>query len=457
MARFDSTRFRFIRHALEGSGGFRPAISYDAAGEPSPPRSTYLVRYPRESDIKFARRNEVATYENFLGPACERFAGYLAQRPPSRDLPNELYATMADDINGKGDSVDVFWQDFIMQAKARGTMLLLIDTPAGLATTLEDQRQFRFVPNWLPIAPEDLIDYQLGDDGKLDHVSFPGEYSTEEGDRIEVTWYFDRVGWEARKGDQVIDADMHPLGECPVLIFTESGGFPCYGAFSQIADLSRAHFNRTSELDEILRAQTFSLLTYHVPPEQAHQFNAGQLAEAIGTHNMLVHNGAAPAFIAPPDGPARIYLEKIAAIERRINDVALAVEAPDQQESGIALQMRFQALNAALSKFAGRIEDLERRAWELSRRWLGLSVAPDVQWRRDFTLADVATEMATLQQMQMAGLPGAAVAEQMRRIVGIQFGGMEQDALADLLDAIDERTQERGAPSADVEDGVLLP
>lgn len=80
-----------------------------------------------------------------------------------------------------------------------------------------------------------------------------------------------------------------------------------------------------------------------------------------------------------------------------------------------------------------------------------------MQWRRDFTLADVATEMAVLQQMQMAALPAPAVAEQMKRVVSIQFGGMEQDALADLLDAIDERAQERRTPTADVEDGVLLP
>lgn len=435
---FSASRFDFIRQALEGDGGFRPRVSFDAQGNPAAPGQTFLVKYPRESDGKFARRNELAWYENHLSSACERFIGYLAARAVSRDITHPLYAAMADDINGRGDSISVMWQDFALHAKARGTMLMLVDMPSAVPESLGEQIEQRTVPMWQPIPPEAIGDYQLGDDGKFDWVSFHGSYVMPDGERVAATWRFDRAGWSVRKGEDIIDGGEHPLGECPVLIFTESGDFPCYGSFSQIADLTRRLFNATSELDEILRAQTFSLLTYQVPPEQAHQFNAASVAEAIGTHNMLVHNGQTPAFIAPPDGPARIYLDTIAAIERRIREIGLAVEAPNQQESGIALQMRFQALNTALARFASRLEDLERRAWELSRRWLGLTQAPDIQWHRDYTLADVATEMSILQQLQMAGAPAAAIAEQMKRVIMLQFGGLEQDALDALMAEINE-------------------
>ena len=50
-----------------------------------------------------------------------------------RELPHDLYASMAADIDGKGNSIGVFWQQFMTQFKARGSMLLLVDMPATMA------------------------------------------------------------------------------------------------------------------------------------------------------------------------------------------------------------------------------------------------------------------------------------------------------------------------------------
>ena len=75
-------RYRFIAHALNGDGPFRPVVSYDSAGAPLSIGQSYIVRYPRESDIKFARRNEVAFYASPLSRACARFVGYMSTRPP---------------------------------------------------------------------------------------------------------------------------------------------------------------------------------------------------------------------------------------------------------------------------------------------------------------------------------------------------------------------------------------
>jgi hypothetical protein len=287
-----------------------------------------------------------------------------------------------------------------------------------------------------------LTDYQVGDDGKFDFVKFKGATILEDGSRKDVTWRFDRQGWESRDRDEkVITSGDHPLGECPVLIFTEGGDFPHFGQFAQLADLSRRLFNAQSELDEILRAQTFSLLTMQVPEGTTDQqkIQAAQVVgETIGTSNLMVHSGATPEFIAPPEGPAKTYLETIAMLEKRIREVSLDVETSDAQESGIALQMRFQALNSSLGAFAMRMEDLERRAWDLSRRWLGLTSTPTVQWRRDFTLADVTTEMMILQQMTTSGMPAAVIAEQQKRIVSIQFGGLDQEQQDEIAQAIDE-------------------
>lgn len=446
MANQHQTRFKFIAHALDGDGGFRPVVTVAGDGTPIVAGATYLVRYPRESDSKFARRNEVAWYDSPLMEAASRFTGYLAKFPPTRDLPHELYDTMAEDIDGKANSLDVFFQDFAIQAKARGTMLLLVDMPRAMAPNLAAQISARVAPYWTAIKPEHVTDYQLGADGKFDWAEFTGTYTSDDGSTVECTWRFSRNGWECYDKDKrILDADAHGLGECPLLIFTESSDFPCFGQFSAIADLGKRLFNLNSELDEILRAQTFSLLTMQVPDgtTNSEKVAAAQaVGETIGTNNLMVHTGSTPAFIAPDSGPASTYLDRIAKVEERIDRIALNVEGSSQRESGIALEFRFQALNSALASFAGRLEDLERRAWELSRLWLGMTTAPTVEWKRDYSVADVEKEVGVLQQMQAAAMPAEVIAEQQRRIVMVQFGGLEQARKERIDAAIDNSLRE---------------
>jgi hypothetical protein len=472
MPNASAPRFRFIAHALRADGPFRPVVSDSGNGDVQLSGLSYLVRYPRESDSKFARRNEVAFFSSPLSRACARFVGYMSMRPPAREMANEVFQRVADDVDGKGNAVDVFLQQFAVDAKARGSMLLLVDMPAALPVSRAQQLQDRKLPFWSAIRPEDVTDYEVGEDGKFTFCEFGGTFTKPDGSAVACTWRFDRAGWEARESSKssrsVLAEGVHPLGECPVLIFTEGGDFPTFGPFSAIADLAKRLFNADSELDEILRSQTFSLLTMQVPSEStdAQKLAAAKVAgETIGTNNLMVHGGSTPAFIAPPDGPARIYLDRIAGLRAEIDEVGLNVATINQQESGIAMQMRFQAINGELAKFSSRMEDLERRAWELSRRWLGMTMAPTTTWPRDFNIAEVETELRILADMQSAGMPAAVIAEQQKRVVGLQFPGLGQVESDELTTAIDEALLQpdpsgnvvpiRPDPNAPVRDAIV--
>jgi hypothetical protein len=210
--------------------------------------------------------------------------------------------------------------------------------------------------------------------------------------------------------------------------------------FSPIADLSKRLFNLESELDEILRSQTFSLLTLQVPEDSGmdERLSAAKAAgETIGTNNLMVHSGSQPGFIAPPDGPARIYLDRIAKLEDQINEIALQVATPNQRESGYAMQMRFQVINAELSRFAKRMEDLEARAWELSAIWLGMDGTPDIAWPRNFNISDIDQEVEILRNMIETNMPDEVVRAQKKRIVSLQFDGLEEDDKSALISAIE--------------------
>lgn len=447
MANLDITRFKFIGFALNGDGPFRPLISYDSKARPIAVASSYLIQYPRESETKYARRNEIAWYASPLAQVVSKFAGYLANRPAVRSMANPLYDAMAADIDGKGNGIDGFWSQFITEAKARGSMLLLVDMPLAIAPTLDQQVRARVAPYWTAIKPELLTDYEIGDDGKFSYAEFSGNFTKNDAERVDCTWHFDRTSWRAVDGMQRTLAEgEHPLNECPLLIFTEGGDFPHFGPFSPIADLSRRMFNLDSELDEILRSQTFSLLTMQVSENStdAQKVQAAQVVgETIGSSNLMVHSGSTPAFIAPPDGPARIYLDRIAALRDQINEIGLVIASSSQRESGLALQMRFQALNSELARFAGRMESFERRAWELSRQWLGLTTAPQISWSRDFNMADVVAELDILASMQGAAMPAEVVAQQQQRIVSVQFAGLDQERQNEIHAAIDQRLLEQ--------------
>lgn len=436
----DASRFRFISHALNGDGPFRPSVSSSTLTTP-----TYLVRYPRESDEKFARRNELAFYSSPLAQVCNRFVGFLTERPPIREIPHALYKAIVDDADGKGNSLDIFWQGFMLNAKARGTMLLLVDMPEAMPQSLGAQIALRVAPYLTAITPESVLEYEIGRDGKFDSVTFSGTFLLEDGTREDCRWTFTRDSWTARsKGDRILGSGQFSIGECPVLIFIEGTNFPTFGQFSSIADLAKRLFNLDSELDEILRAQTFSLLTLQVPEGSTDKQKleaARAIGETIGTSNLMVHSGGTPAFIAPPEGPAKTYIERIEKLRSQIDDIGLAVASPNFSESGISMQMRFHAINAALSYFAARMEDLERRVWMLCAKWLGMSVTPTISWSRDFNMAEVDSEMQILTEMNQNAMPREVIVAQQKKIVALQFAGAEDEE--SLFSSIDEQLQER--------------
>jgi len=439
-----SNRFRFIGHALAGDGPFRPNVTANADGLASSSGSSYLIRYPRESDQKFARRNELAFFASPLAQAVARFVGYLSTKPPARTMPHPLYEAMDADIDGKGNAINVFFAQFLVQAKARGSMLLLVDMDRAVDVPNQAaQIAQRAAPYWSAVLPESLTEYEIGDDGKFTFAEFSGNWTAPDGKRVDCIWRFDKTTWSAREsqaGGKLLAEGEHPLGECPLLIWTEGGDFPHFGAFAAIADLSKRLFNLDSELDEILRAQTFSILTMQVPDDstEAQKLAAAQTAgQTIGTSNLVVHSGSTPAFIAPPDGPANVYLQRIDKLRGQIDEVGLNVATINQQESGIAMKMRFQAINAALSACAERTEGLERRAWALSQKWLGLSTAPEAAWARDYDIADVEVELQILLEMQQGAMPPEVIVEQQKRIVQLQFAGLEQDRVDEMMSALE--------------------
>lgn len=427
MATLDTTRFQFLAEALTSQGGFADG--------------SYLVQYARESEDKFTRRKAIAWYANAMRPACQRFAGYLTKRPVQREVTQPLLAQFLDSCNWQNDSLDVFWSSFTLDAKSRGAMLLLVDRPQQASP----EAALRPIPYLSAIAPERVSEYTLDATGKLALVSITDTLEID-GKPQPVNRIYDTEGWRVVAGKTILEQGQHGLGVCPVLAFTENGLFPGNGGeFATIADLSRRLYNLRSELDEILRAQTFSLLTFKTPSDRF-PLDLGPIAQTIGTHNLLQTFDAGAEFIAPPEGPARVYLDVIAQVEGLIRQAALIVDIPNSnsQESGVALQLRFQALNASLVHFARRMEDFERRVWELVGLWLGIVPNIQISWGKDFSIADLKTELEIAQNMAALNAPPAYQQAKLKQLIQLDLATLSEDELSAVLSAVDEVQQEVG-------------
>lgn len=451
------TRFKFLAHALDGTGGFAPAVSWswDETRQRQVGRvlgDSYLVRYAREGEDKFASRNAVAVYENHLRSACERYVGFLGRRSPMRaGADGPLSLLMLRDADMRGTDLDGFWRSFALQARARGTMLLVIDKPEQAPASLGQQIRDRAVPYLRMAPPEAVKRYTIDLESGLFTLVRLADKETIGGELVDVEREYTPTGWRVLRGESVVRQGTHAFGACPVLAFTENGQpFPVAGKYAQVADLSRRLFNARSELDEILRGVTFPLLALQVPPEAAATFDSAKTSATIGTHSMVVHSGIAPAFIAPPNGPADVYLRQIEHLQATISRITFEdVMAGPQasSESGVSRKLRFEALNADLATFARQMQALERRMWELFARACNAPNRVEATWPADFNLADVLAELDVLASMQAAGFPPAVLAEKQRAIVAVEFDGADEDTKAALLAAIDEAAQAASRPT----------
>ena len=101
----------------------------------------------------------------------------------------------------------------------------------------------------------------------------------------------------------------------------------------------KARYNHCSWLGEILRNQTFPLLT--IPSLDVNDLVAG-------TNNALEYNpdcSHAPAFIAPPSYPATFLQNQITSLIQevyRMANLSLVINTSQNNNSGIARQLEFE-------------------------------------------------------------------------------------------------------------------
>jgi len=338
-------------------------------------------------------KKEIAYYTNVFASKVNRFVGYIYKKLPIRNTNNKIIIQILNDVNMRGDNINVFMQNFATLAKVTGVGVVLIDMPSSLSNNLQDQLQNRELPYLVDINPSNITEYTVDNFGKFESVSFT-DYMLIDGEREQITRTYDKTSWSVKKEDTLINGGEHNLGVCPVLFLSERGKFNSIGEFSSVAKLQKRHYNLQSELDEILRYQTFPVLTMQ-----------GDLDDndiKVSNDSIILYDREvnSPNFIAPPSAPAELYQSRIKEIEYQISSVCYDTTTNQLQESGIALDIKFQGLNSALSTYSTQLEDFENRVFDVICRYLQLNNDISISYPKTFSIIDINQEVQIFSQMK---------------------------------------------------------
>lgn len=354
----------------------------------------YLVQHGRESDEKYGKRKEIATYPNYVRKVVNAYLGTLFGSPAQRSGEAAAWAALQSNADGVGGQVDDVMRRAERMAMLLGTVYLVVDRPQGEPVTRADDRAL--APYVVIRKPADVADLALDRLGGVQRVVFRDR--DESGDPAFRGWDAERW-WisEDEDGETLLATGEHKLGRVPVVRLHSSDLIDVTDERADpwvrdLAALALDLFNLWSELRELLRSQTFSIFTLPVAdPSELDRIREQGLT--IGTENAVPYDpsrGGQPGYVAPPDGPVTLYQQQIKDTVARIYELANLEFIGSNQASGVALEYHTRNANKTLGLFAQGLELAEIEVGRLACAWLGESAEDlKVSYPKSFDVEDL--------------------------------------------------------------------
>lgn len=439
--------------AYQGNGGYADG--------------SYLIRHPRETDDKYQRRQELARYLNYPRKVVDAYRGTLFARPAQRSGEAPAWLAIQANADGRGGQIDDLMRRATLLAMLLGTVHIVVDRPAGVSRTRADDLARQ--PYCVLRLPGDVASLTLGPRGEMRRVVYRemgaggvtyglGTITTPVGAVQYRGWDTERwwVSDDLEGAHVLTDAEGQPMmgqhgcGCVPVVALhstellhvTDARAAPwAEGVIALSDDL----FNLWSEQRDLLRSQTFSILTLPFKdPSEIDRIRESGLS--ISTENALPYSsdgGGQPAYVAPPDGPVTAYRETIRDTVARIYELANLEFTGGVQSSGVALGFHLRAADDTLSLLAQNLETAEIGIGRLACLWSG--EGPDdlrVVYPRAFQVQDLQARLAEDMDALTMSLGDTASrlirGRAARRVLGDSATATDYEAIdAELLAGVD--------------------
>lgn len=434
-----------LAHVREGIGGFMDG--------------TYLIAHPREwvdhkADTpvtptkKLKERRRLARYENFAAAILDQMKAALFRETPTRlltstegqpqDEPEGIQAWWQSVDGEDGMSIDDYLAFAWDGAATFGHVLLYMDR-AGLPAT--ETAAEAPLPILRAYTPLDVADWWEDDMGRLTAVKLlepsprpPGEVSQKSiKPRVRMV---DQTKWQLFDyTGKLLDEGEHRMGTLPVTVLYAKRRplIPNIGQ-SVLYDpqLYVDLYNLDSELRELLRKQTFSILNIPLgtgPDAMDVEKAKALLNQEVSTEG-VIFSGPAAQFLSADAANVAAYQEERAQLLRmiyRLAGVFFESDSKDAEAEG-SLKLKREDMNQRLSNYA---DELEQADVKIAQFWYRATYgeAWEAKWKRDGVTIqypqtfDVTPFDVVLEQAQAAmslGFP-AEVLKAIRKRLLIKF------------------------------------
>lgn len=478
-------KFNFLMDAYNGTGGYETGLYLDP--------HTRELRFDTNGDVstvlpKYSARQARAYYPNIVKTIVDVPVQYVYQANIRREGAPE-YLEFVKDCNGRGVTANTMFSILSRYARLFGAMFFIIDKPENpapvqLRTHADDAK---YKPRLIPIFPSDVIDWHI-EDGVMRWVKVLERFETAADPlapkRVEykvaiwteTTWerytcqtQTDRVPspYTGRPTDLMFpvakqakgrrtegeaydhEYGTHDLGIVP-FVGLYAGVEPEFGEIYATTDvyhsalINRRIYNLYSELDEILRDQTFSLLTY--PAENPEDVQVS----AVGTGSGLLYKptqaGLKPEYISPQGSCASTIVSAISDLKLEMYRGAHLhfAQGVQQVRSGVAKAWNFDETNRFLASLAKCGEHAEQIAGELVMRWMkpvGYQLLPDdvvVQYPGTFNIADLSESIQETDLIIATGISKTFAELKAKELVAKVFPNLPKDQRDQIYKEIEE-------------------
>jgi hypothetical protein len=442
---------------------------------------------------KFKRRKALARYENFAQTVVDTVVDHqyaktierTAEAPVGVGAMQHPYLEWCGDsefgVDGQGNCMDDWLK--IQQALAcvYGHVFVVLDreSPTPAMVPMRGKRRPRTaadqgrpvlrtytpldVPDWL--APRNRLTAiktveaiertSLLDPTNL-YTNILAARDLQPSDMPEVEFrIWTDQGWEVYDKDGTVKSQgLHGIGELPVVVLYSRRRvrIPVVGR-SLLRDprLYRDHFNLVSELREITRGQTFSMLHIMLGEGEDVGTAKARLGEYASTETVLFTRGGAE-YIAPPDGPAVQIAAQISDLERKVfRMIGLPWDADSAQpETADSRRIKASDLDRLL---ASQSDEAERTEYQIARLWMKAMYGPDqgnailqasrlkINHPDEFNVQQVAETIEDTMQALQLGLGPSASARLRKQTVPILMRNLPEEDRQKIDAEIDEYSE----------------
>ncbi|MBR2365383.1 MAG: hypothetical protein IKA79_09280 [Lentisphaeria bacterium] len=396
---------------------------------------TALIPHVAENKLEFSERANRAIYLNIPRKITDMVTEYLFRSEPDRTNARKDISL---DFDRNGMSVNLLMQQAQIINFLFGIAWILVDYPqVSGRIDLEGKQKGRIRPFARVLLPHNVKDWAFGNDGKLlwvlieEHFEKKDDPFADPVDGIRIRLWT-RTDWQlfekVNSEIKLIAKGIHNLGEVPVIRWVNPNGYKLCNThfFEDIVRISDAILNEISEAQMNTIKQMFGLLVVSQTfaecggaPMVNTEIRDGETAEQAAirqerekeTYRFTLSRMSSifesaeekglTRYISPSGTETASIISFIQFLQNALNDVLRMALQSNSKTAQTAESKAWDNHNAQqfFAERAARLEEIEKRIWELMHQWDTSVSVPQISYAKEFSISDLSTMVNCLMDL----------------------------------------------------------